>query len=274
MNVAALFDLHGDIAVVTGGSGSLGAALSRGLSAAGAQVVIVSRRAETAAPVIAQVRADGGQAVHVACDVGDPAAVQAAAAEISATVGPVTILVNGAGGNQPAATTAPDRAFFDLDADALRHIVDLNFTSTLHCCQIFGRTMAERGHGCIVNIASMAALRPLTRVVAYSAAKAAVVNLTQWLAVHLAQEYSPRLRVNALAPGFFLAEQNRALLVDAATGALTPRGQAIVAHTPMGRLGQPDDLVGALLWLVSPAAAFVTGVVVPVDGGFAAFGGV
>lgn len=273
MNVAALFDLHGTIAVVTGGSGSLGAALSRGLATAGAQVVIVSRRGTTAAPVIEQIRADGGQAAHIACDVGDRAAIEAAAAEVAATIGPVTILVNGAGGNQPAATSAPDRSFFDLDPAALQHVFDLNLSSTLHCCQVFGRTMAERGEGCIVNIASMAALRPLTRVVAYSAAKAAVVNLTQWLAVHLAQEYSPRIRVNALAPGFFLAEQNRALLLDA-TGQLTPRGQTIVAHTPMGRLGQPDDLVGALLWLVSPAAAFVTGVVVPVDGGFAAFGGV
>lgn len=274
MNLSALFDLHDTIAVVTGGSGSLGAALSRGLAAAGAQVVIVSRRAETAAPVIEQIRADGGQAMHIVCDIGDRTAIQAAAAEIDATIGPVTILVNGAGGNQPAATTAPDRLFFDLDADAMKQVFDLNFSSTLDCCQIFGRTMAARGQGCIVNIASMAALRPLTRVVAYSAAKAAVVNLTQWLAVHMAQEYSPHIRVNALAPGFFLAEQNRALLLDATTGELTPRGQTIVAHTPLARLGQPDDLVGALLWLVSPAAAFVTGVVVPVDGGFAAFGGV
>jgi NAD(P)-dependent dehydrogenase (short-subunit alcohol dehydrogenase family) len=141
-------------------------------------------------------------------------------------------------------------------------------------CQVFGRRMAERGEGCIVNIASMAALRPLTRVAAYGAAKAAVVNFTEWLAVHMAQEYSPRIRVTAIAPGFFLTEQNRYLLTDAETGGWTPRGEAILAHTPMGRLGTPADLIGTALWLVSPGAAFVTGVVVPVDGGFSAYGGV
>jgi NAD(P)-dependent dehydrogenase (short-subunit alcohol dehydrogenase family) len=149
-----------------------------------------------------------------------------------------------------------------------------NFTGLFLSCQVFGRDMAARGAGCIVNIASMNAIRPLTRIPAYSAAKAAVANFTQWLAVHMAQEYSAQIRVNAIAPGFFLTEQNRYLLVGADSGAWTARGATIVAHTPMGRLGAPDDLIGTLLWLASPAAAFVTGVVVPVDGGFAAFSGV
>ncbi len=156
----------------------------------------------------------------------------------------------------------------------MEQVVGANFLGVVQCCQVFGRQMAERRSGCIVNITSMAGLRPLTRVAAYSAAKAAAASFTQWLAVHLAQEYDPALRVNAIAPGFFLTVQNRYLLTDPQTGALTSRGQTIVEHTPMGRLGTPADLIGTLLWLVSPAAAFVTGVVVPVDGGFSAYGGV
>jgi len=172
------------------------------------------------------------------------------------------------------ATTAPDRSFFDLPADALRAVFDLNLLGTLFPCQIFGRLMAEQGEGVILNITSMAAFRPLTRIPAYSAAKAGVSNFTRWLAVHMAQEYAPRIRVNAIAPGFFLTEQNRFLLTDRESGELTARGETIIAHTPMGRFGRPEDLLGAALWLLSPASAFVTGVVVPVDGGFSAFGGV
>jgi NAD(P)-dependent dehydrogenase (short-subunit alcohol dehydrogenase family) len=186
----------------------------------------------------------------------------------------VEILVNAAGGNAPGATTTAEQPFFALDQASVAAVLGSNFEGTFLSCQVFGRAMAEHGQGCIVNIASMSALRPLTRIAAYSAAKAAVVNFTQWLAAHLAQEYSPRLRVNALAPGFFLTEQNRYLLTDPQTGEWTARGQAILAHTPMGRLGEPDDLIGALVWLVSPAAAFVTGAVIPVDGGFAAYSGV
>jgi NAD(P)-dependent dehydrogenase (short-subunit alcohol dehydrogenase family) len=203
----------------------------------------------------------------------DRAALQRSRQEVAEMLGPVDILINAAGGNAPAATTSSAQPFFDLDAEAASGVFDLNFTGTFQTCQVFGREMAERGQGCIVNVASMSALRPLTRVPAYGAAKAAVVNFTQWLAVHMAQEYSPQIRVNALAPGFFLTEQNRYLLLDA-QGNPTPRAQAILGHTPSGRLGRPDDLAGTLLWLVSPAAAFITGVVIPVDGGFSAFGGV
>ncbi len=186
----------------------------------------------------------------------------------------VDILVNAAGGNRPEATTSAEQSFFDLDAQAAQDVFNLNFMGTLYSCQVFGYDMAERKQGCIVNIASMNAVRPLTRIPAYSAAKAAVANFTQWLAVHMAKEYSPAIRVNALAPGFFLTEQNRYLLTDRQSGEMTPRGAAILQHTPMGRLGDPADLVGTLLWLVSPASAFVTGTVVPVDGGFASYSGV
>ncbi len=183
------------------------------------------------------------------------------------------MLINAAGGNSPAATTSAEQSFFDLDTQAVSRVFSLNFTGTFQSCQIFGRDMAGRKQGCIVNITSMSGLRPLTRVPAYSAAKAAIINFTEWLAVHMAQEYNPAIRVNAIAPGFFLTEQNHYLMVDA-DGKLTARGQAIVDHTPMGRLGEPNDLAGTLLWLVSPASSFVTGIVVPVDGGFSAYSGV
>jgi NAD(P)-dependent dehydrogenase (short-subunit alcohol dehydrogenase family) len=270
----ALFSVTGQVAVVTGGTGTLGAALATGLALAGARVAVVSRRAAACARVADQIRAAGGEALGVAGDVLDRAALARAADEVTAAFGPVDILVNAAGGNQPGATTGQDTPLFDLDVAHVEAVMGSNFTGVFQSCQVFGRQMAERRQGRIVNIASMAALRPLTRVVAYSAAKAAVANFTQWLAVHMAREYDPRIRVNAIAPGFFLTEQNRFLLTDAQTGAWTVRGQDIVAHTPMGRLGAAEDLVGTLLWLVSPASAFVTGAVVPVDGGFAAFGGV
>ncbi|HEX6778837.1 MAG TPA: SDR family NAD(P)-dependent oxidoreductase [Ktedonobacterales bacterium] len=272
--VQKLFSLQGETAVVTGGSGQLGKALALALALAGAKVVVMGRRLEPCQQVAEAIRAADGQALAVACDVLDRAALERAAEEIASAFGPVDILVNGAGGNQSQATTTAERTFFDLELQTVEQVMAGNFSDTFQCCQVFGRAMAERGQGCIVNIASMSGIRPLTRVPAYSAAKAALANFTQWLAVYMAQEYSPHIRVNALAPGFFLTEQNRYLLLEAETGEPTPRTQSILAHTPMGRLGMPDDLPGTLLWLVSPAAAFVTGIVVPVDGGFSAFGGV
>ncbi len=272
--VQQMFSLQGQTALVTGGSGHLGKALALGLARAGAKVAVLGRRLEPCQQVAEAIQAEGGQALAVAGDVLDRAALERVAAEIAGRLGPVDILVNGAGGNQPQATTTAERTFFDLDLQAVEQVMAANFSGAWQCCQIFGRAMAERGQGCIVNIASMSSFRPMTRVPAYSAAKAALVNLTQWLAVYMAQEYSPRIRVNALAPGFFLTEQNRYLLLEAQTGEPTARTQSILAHTPQGRLGTPDDLPGTLLWLVSPAAAFVTGMVAPVDGGFSAFGGV
>jgi len=217
---------------------------------------------------------EGGEAIAVQCDVLDRASLEAARDAVLARFGRLDILINGAGGNKKQATTSPDLPFFDLPADAVRWVFELNLLGTLLPSQVFGRLMAEQGEGCILNISSMNAFRPLTRIPAYSAAKAAVSNFTQWLAVHMAQEYAPNIRVNALAPGFFLTAQNRFLLIDEATGKLTPRGRTIIEHTPLGRFGDPKDLLGTLLWLLSPASAFVTGIVVPVDGGFSAFSGV
>lgn len=269
----ALFDIRGRVAVITGGSGQLGRAMAVALARAGAQVAILGRRAEAANVVAETIRADGGAAIGIACDVLDRAALMSAREQVMSTFGPVDTLITAAGGNSPTATTSTDLNFFDLGADALNNVFELNFTGTFQSCQVFGRDMAERGYGCIVNVTSMSALRPLTRIPAYSAAKAAIVNFTQWLATHMAQEYSSYIRVNALAPGFFLTEQNRYLLIDT-DGNMTPRGQTIISHTPQGRLGVPEDLLGTLLWLVSPGSAFVTGVVIPVDGGFSSFSGV
>lgn len=212
--------------------------------------------------------------IAIRADVLDKASLERAAERIVSEYGSVWGLVNGAGGNNPNATTKPDLSFFDLPADALRAVFDLNLLGTLLPSQVFGKMMAERGEGAILNVSSMNAFRPLTHIPAYSAAKAGVSNFTQWLAVHMAQEYSPKIRVNAIAPGFFLTAQNRFLLTDEKTGELTARGRAILAHTPMARFGDPRDLVGAVLWLLSPASEFVTGIVVPIDGGFSAFSGV
>jgi len=274
MRLAFLVDLKDKVAVVTGGSGVLGSAICRALAACGAKIAVVGRDREKAERFAAELAQGGAVARGFSCDVVDRSAVEATATEVRSALGACDILVNGAGGNQPGATTGADQAFFDLDITAFTEVFDANMTGAVLCSQVFGRMMAERRQGCIVSIASMASMRPMTRVVAYSAAKAALVNFTQWLAVHMAQEYSPAIRVNAIAPGFFLTGQNRYLLTDAQTGAWTARGESIIAHTPMGRFGDPADLVGTLIWLASPAAAFVTGIVVPVDGGFSAFGGV
>ena len=273
-NQHTLFNIQNQTAIITGGSGILGSAMAQGLAQAGANVVIIGLHEEKTRAVAEAIAAQGGKALAIACNVLERADLERALEQVTATFGQVDILVNAAGGNAPRATTSPDNLFFDLDKEAIESVFALNFTGTLLSCQVFGRGMAERSQGCIVNIASMNALRPLTRIPAYSAAKAAVANFTQWLAVHMAQEYSPHIRVNAIAPGFFLTEQNRFLLTDKASGAWTPRGQAILNHTPMARFGAPEDLIGTLLWLVSPASAFVTGIVVPVDGGFSAFSGV
>ena len=269
-----LFDVRGLTAVITGGSGYLGRVMAQGLAKAGVQVAVVSLHAGTSQTVVEAIKADGGTALGIACDVLDRAALERARELVTGAFGPLDILINAAGGNRPQATTSHELSFFDLDVQAANHVFGLNFMGTFQSCQVFGRGMAERGQGCIVNVTSMSAFRPLTRIAAYSAAKAAVANFTQWLAVHMAQEYSAQIRVNAIAPGFFLTEQNRFLMIDAQSGDLTPRGQAVISHTPAGRLGTPEDLLGTLLWLVSPASAFVTGVVVPVDGGFSSFSGV
>ncbi len=272
--VEELFSLQGQTAVITGGSGILGSAMAQGLASAGARVAIINLRAESGTKVVEAIRANGGQAISIASSVNDDAALESTVAQVTDAFGPVDILVTAAGGNNPLATTNDTRSFFDLSTEAMNSVFSLNAMGTIQACRAFGRGMAERKRGTIITITSMNALRPLTRIPAYSAAKAAVANFTQWLAVYMAQEYSSLIRVNSIAPGFFLTEQNRFLLTDAQSGEFTERGRAIMDHTPMARLGTPDDLVGTLLWLASPASTFVTGIVVPVDGGFSSFSGV
>ncbi len=269
-----LFSLEGLTAAVTGGSGVLCGAIAEGYALAGARVAVLNRRLENGQAVARRIAEAGGEALALACDVTDPSAVRAACGDLLERWGKVDILVNGAGGNKAEASTNPTQRFFDLDPAALRWVTQLNLDGTVIPSQIFGEAMVRRKQGLILNISSMSGIRPLTRVAAYSAAKAAVVNFTQWLAVHMAQEYSPDIRVNAIAPGFFLTDQNRFLLTERESGALTARGQTILAHTPMARFGQAADLVGVAIWLASPSASFVTGAVIPVDGGFSAFGGV
>lgn len=266
-------DLSGQVAVVTGGSGVLGRAMSQALAEAGSRVAVLGRSLESATRAVQEISKEGQELLPLACDVLDRSSLLHVRDQVRERFGQVDILVNAAGGNRPDASTSPERSFFDLEAEAVDQVIRLNFLGTVLACQVFAEGMVEQGAGSIVNIASVAAMRPLTRVAGYSAAKAAVVNFTQWLAVHLAKEHSPGIRVNAIAPGFFLAEQNRYLLVEP-DGSPTPRAQAILAHTPMGRFGLTKDLISTLYWLVSPDSGFVSGVIVPVDGGFSAFSGV
>ncbi len=261
-------------AVVTGGAGVLCAAMCKELASAGAAVAILDLNEQAAQKLASEIREEGGKAIGLACNVLDKENIQMIANKVLDYFGHIDILINGAGGNKPQATTSQDMKFFDLPADAFRWVFDLNMLGTILPTQVFAKIMSDQKSGVILNISSMNAYRPLTRIPAYSAAKAGVSNFTQWLAVHLAQEYSPNIRVNAIAPGFFLTEQNRFLLTDKDSGNLTKRGQTIIDHTPMGRFGTPEDLIGVVLWLVSPASSFVTGVVVPIDGGFSAFSGV
>jgi len=271
----SLYDFSDRTVLITGGAGVLGAGIAQALMGCHANVVILNRDPEKARKAL-----DGfpknakGRAINVSGDVLNAKTLHQARETILAEFSAVDILINAAGGNHPSATTSDQLSFFDLPQESLQYVGDLNLLGTVLPCQIFGRDMAERGAGVILNISSMNALRPLTRIPAYSAAKAGVSNFTQWLAVHMAQNYSPRIRVNAIAPGFFLTEMNRFLLVDKESGEPSSRGRAIIDHTPMNRFGMPEDLLGATLWLISPAASFVTGVVIPIDGGFSAFSGV
>jgi NAD(P)-dependent dehydrogenase (short-subunit alcohol dehydrogenase family) len=268
-----MYDFTGRSIVITGGTGVLCGAMAKSLVGCGANVAILARNVEKGEALLAEMNGPG-RAVIVRGDVLDQESLQAATRATLDEFGRIDGLINGAGGNSPQATTRPDLTFFNLPEEALRYVFDLNMLGTILPCQVFGRQMAEQGEGVILNVSSMSAMRPLTRVIGYSAAKAGINNFTQWLAVYLAQQYSPRIRVNAIAPGFFLGEQNRKMLIDEKTGELTERGRGIIAHTPMGRFGEPEDLAGTVLWLLSPASEFVTGIVVPVDGGFSAFGGV
>jgi NAD(P)-dependent dehydrogenase (short-subunit alcohol dehydrogenase family) len=264
----------GRVAVVTGGGGVLCRTMCLALAQLGAKVAVLDLSAEAAQRVADEIGANGGEAIAISADVLDRFSLETTRQTVLDRFGRVDILINGAGGNKKQATTSSELSFFDLPPEAVRLVFDLNCLGTILPSQVFGKQMVEQAEGVILNISSMNAFRPLTRVPAYSAAKAAVSNFTQWLAVHMAQEYSPHIRVNAIAPGFFLTEQNRSLLTDVATGELTQRGRDILTHTPMKRFGVPEDLLGTVIWLLSPASSFVTGVVVPIDGGFSAFSGV
>ncbi|HSH82430.1 MAG TPA: SDR family oxidoreductase [Herpetosiphonaceae bacterium] len=276
--LSELFSLEGQVAIVTGSTGVLGGAMARGLARAGASVGILGRRKERAEAVVAEIENAGGQALALPADVLDQAQLEAARAAVLERWGRIDILVNAAGGNVAAATLSGDRTFWELPREAFAQVFELNLLGTLLPSQIFGEAMVqprsgEQPRGSIVNISSMAAQRAITRVVGYSAAKAAVDNFTRWLAVELGRSYGGGLRVNAIAPGFFIGDQNRDLLLDP-EGNLTQRGRTIIDHTPAGRFGEPEELISTLIWLCSPGARFVNGVVLPVDGGFSAFSGV
>lgn len=268
-----LFALDGKVAVVTGGTGVLGGAMARGLAAAGARVAIVGRRQDKAAEIAEAIQATGGDAMAAPADVMDVASLERARDLITGAWGGIDILINAAGGTTPQATVAPTQTIFDMPLAPMREVVDLNLIGTLLPSQVFGAVMAEKRSGSIVNISSMNAQRALTRSVAYSAAKAAIDNFTKWLAVELALKFGEGMRVNAVAPGFFVGDQNRALLLNE-DGSLTQRGETILAHTPARRFGDPDDLLGAVIYLCSPAARFVTGTIMMVDGGVNAFSGI
>lgn len=274
--ISKLNEVAGMNIIVTGGAGVLCSVMASALVERGANVAVLDRSLEGAVAAVDRFskQPGAGKAIAVYCDVLQKDSIRAAVQEVLAVFSSVDGLINGAGGNKPTASTNAEQRFFDLSEDALRWVFDLNLMGTILPSQIVAEYMAEHKQGVILNISSMNSFRPLTRIPAYSAAKAGVSNFTQWLATHMAQEYSTNIRVNALAPGFFLTEQNRFLMTEKETGDLTKRGMQVLAHTPMGRFGCPEDLIGPMLWLMSPASAFVTGVVVPVDGGFSAYSGV
>jgi NAD(P)-dependent dehydrogenase (short-subunit alcohol dehydrogenase family) len=279
--LADLFGLDARVAVVTGGTGVLGGAMARGLARAGARVAILGRRRELAETAAAEIVKDGGEAMALPADVLRKEELEVACDTLLHRWGRVDILVNAAGGNVPDANRMPERSFFEISEAALRQVIDLNLLGTLLPSQVFGAAMVglapgsegREPWGSIVNISSVSGQRPLTRTVGYSAAKAAIENLTRWLANELARSYGEHIRVNAIAPGFYLAEQNRRMLVNE-DGSLTPRGRLVIDHTPAGRFGEPANLLSTLIWLCGPGASFVNGVVVSVDGGFGSFAGV
>jgi len=285
VKVPMMVNLKGQVALVTGGGGVLCSTMAKALAQCGAKVAIADLKQENADRVAAEIKASGGEAIGVACNVLDKTSLEQANVVVEKELGAVSILVNGAGGNHPKGTTSREylmpedltqsvegiTTFYDLDPKGIEFVFNLNFLGTLLPTQVFTKSMAKAGAGVVINISSMNAFTPLTKIPAYSGAKAAVSNFTQWLAVHFSKV---GVRVNAIAPGFFLTDQNRALLTKV-DGSLTPRGNTIIAHTPMGKFGNSEDLVGVLLWLASSeAAGFVTGTVIPVDGGFSAFSGV
>ncbi|MBI9016511.1 MAG: SDR family oxidoreductase [Phycisphaerae bacterium] len=269
-----LFSVKDKCVVVTGGAGILCQQMVIDLAEAGARVCIVDHDKEHAETLAKSLVDKGYEALALYADILDKGLVEETLTKTIEAFGKVDVLVNGAGGNRKDATCSPPDTFFDIPDEAIKSVFDLNFIGSVLPSQVYGKHMADNGEGVIINISSMNAFRPLTNIAAYSAAKAAISNFTQWLSTYMAQRCSPRIRVNAIAPGFFLTNQNRFLLIDEKSGELTKRGQQIIDHTPMGEFGKPEDLTGVLMWLISDASRFVTGIVVPVDGGFSAYSGV
>lgn len=269
-----LFSVKDKVVVITGGTGVLGSEMARSLASQGAKVAVLGRNEKKKDQVVAEITSAGGKALGVICDVLSKESLVAAKNAILKEYGTIDVLISGAGGNSKNATTSPELSLFDLPEGDLNWVMELNFLGTLLPIQVFSEIFVEKKEGVILNVSSMASMRPLTNVLGYASAKAAINNLTQWLAVHFNKHYSKDIRVNAIAPGFFLTEQNRFLLTEENTGELTARGQTIIDHTPMNRFGEPADLNGTVTWLISPASKFVTGTVIPVDGGFSAFSGV
>jgi NAD(P)-dependent dehydrogenase (short-subunit alcohol dehydrogenase family) len=273
-DLIAMYDFTGKTFAVTGGAGALGGDVVVALAGCGANVMILDLRLAGVPAIKERVGPRASQVDACEVNVMSRESLTAAGAAINKRFGALDGLVNAAGGNSPKATVSPTMSFFDIPEEGMRFVLDLNLLGTIMPCQILAKQMVEKGEGVILNYSSMNAFRPLTNIAAYSASKAGITNFTAWLAVHMAQNYSGKIRVNAIAPGFFLGEQNRFLLTDKDTGELTARGRKIIDHTPMGRFGVPEDLLGTVLWLLSPASAFVTGITVPVDGGFSAYAGV
>jgi NAD(P)-dependent dehydrogenase (short-subunit alcohol dehydrogenase family) len=273
-DLMAMYDFTGKTFAVTGGAGALGSDVVVALAGCGANVMILDLRLGGVPAIKERCGEHASQVDACEVDVMNRDSLTAAGAAINNRFGPLYGLVNAAGGNSPKATVSPTMSFFDIPEEGMRFVLDLNLLGTIMPCQMLAKQMADKGEGVILNYSSMNALRPLTNIAAYSASKAGITNFTAWLAVHMAQNYSGKIRVNAIAPGFFIGEQNRFLMVDKASGGWTERGKRVIEHTPMGRFGIPEDLLGCVLWLLSPASSFVTGITVPVDGGFSAYAGV
>ncbi len=274
MDLSKYFNLKGKVAVISGGAGILCSEMTKAIGKHGGKVVVLDISEEAMKDLSNHLNEKKIEYLTIKTNILDKESLKEAAKKTIEKFGKVDILINGAGGNKAEATTGPDRSFFDLPEEAVKFVVNLNFLGTFLTSQVFGKYIADNGEGIIINISSMNALTPLTNIPAYSAAKAAISNFTQWLAVHMSQNYSDKIRVNAIAPGFFLTEQNRYLLMEKDNKTLTERGKTIIEHTPMRRFGLPTDLISTILWLISPGAEFVHGVVIPVDGGFSAFSGV
>lgn len=266
----SLFDIQGQVVVITGGTGVLGREIARYLALEGAKVVILGRNEEVGNAIMKGILNEGGEACFMVTDVMDKALVEQNCADVIAKYGRVDALLNAAGGNMKGATIAPDGTFFDLRPEEFQRVLDLNLTGTVIPTQIFLRPMVEQKKGAIVNFSSMAAFRPMTRVCGYAAAKAGISNFTAYMATEVATKFGEGIRVNAIAPGFFLTEQNRTLLTNP-DGSLTARGEAVIRQTPFGRFGSPEELCGTIHYLISDASRFVTGTVAVVDGGFNVF---